>query len=423
MVKRTGGAVGVRLDEQGWGGGAVLPGVQDDGLTSGGERLLPGCQSESGSKERKDTYGVPQPNVTWLKRGGSLSDNVSLLFNGSLLLQNASLENEGTYICTATSALGKAVSTSVLHLLERRGLGIKTVFPKAQKKRVLQVSNNRANSNNSTGETMPQEPFWEPGNWTHCSATCGPLGVRLQRPRCVLASGQEVSEAICGPHRKLLTGFQSCNTRDCPARWFTSVWSECSVSCGEGFHSRQVTCKQTKANGTVQVVSPRACAPRDRPLGRKSCSVRPCVQQAIDQGNQCPGRCMGYAKRTQQRHTPCAHNSSISDCEDKKRPAFRRNCTSGPCETCWRVGPWKPCTVACGRGFQSRKVDCIYTGNCKPMADRHCVQMKPASWRHCLGPSCDRNCTDTTHYCMFVKHLNLCSVALYKQRCCQSCQE
>ncbi|ERE80745.1 A disintegrin and metalloproteinase with thrombospondin motif 16 [Cricetulus griseus] len=367
--------------------------------------------------------GVPQPNVTWLKRGGSLSDNVSLLFNGSLLLQNASLENEGTYICTATSALGKAVSTSVLHLLERRGLGIKTVFPKAQKKRVLQVSNNRANSNNSTGETMPQEPFWEPGNWTHCSATCGPLGVRLQRSRCVLASGQEVSEAICGPHRKLLTGFQSCNTRDCPARWFTSVWSECSVSCGEGFHSRQVTCKQTKANGTVQVVSPRACAPRDRPLGRKSCSVRPCVQQAIDQGNQCPGRCMGYAKRTQQRHTPCAHNSSISDCEDKKRPAFRRNCTSGPCETCWRVGPWKPCTVACGRGFQSRKVDCIYTGNCKPMADRHCVQMKPASWRHCLGPSCDRNCTDTTHYCMFVKHLNLCSVALYKQRCCQSCQE
>jgi hypothetical protein len=64
------------------------------------------------------------------------------------------------------------------------------------------------------------------------------------------------------------------------------MWSECSASCGEGFHSRQVTCKQTKANGTVQVVSPRACAPKDRPLGRKPCSIRPCVQQAIDPGNQ-----------------------------------------------------------------------------------------------------------------------------------------
>ncbi|KAI4535468.1 hypothetical protein MG293_014694 [Ovis ammon polii] len=62
--------------------------------------------------------GVPQPNVTWLKKGGSLSDNISLLFNGSLLLQNLSLENEGTYVCTATNALGKAMATSVLHLLE-----------------------------------------------------------------------------------------------------------------------------------------------------------------------------------------------------------------------------------------------------------------------------------------------------------------
>ncbi|XP_008842665.2 ADAMTS-like protein 3 isoform X1 [Nannospalax galili] len=368
--------------------------------------------------------GVPQPNVTWLKRGGSLSDNVSLLFNGSLLLQNVSLENEGTYICTATNALGKAMATSVLHLLERREPGSKIVFPKGQKKHSPQASNIRTNSSDPTRATLPQEPFWDSGNWTHCSATCGPLGVRLQRPQCMMANGQEVSEALCGSLQKPLAGFQSCNTRDCPARWFTSVWSECSVSCGEGFHSRQVTCKQTKANGTVQVVSLRACASKDQPLGRKPCSVHPCVQQVIDSGSQCPRQCMGYALRMQQRYTVCGHNSSDSDCEDRRRPAFRRNCTSGPCEACWHTGPWNPCTAACGRGFQSRKIDCIHAGSCKPVADRHCVQKKkPASWRHCLGPSCDRDCTDTTHYCRFVKYLNLCSLVLYKQRCCQSCQE
>ncbi|EPY75049.1 ADAMTS-like 3 isoform 1 [Camelus ferus] len=191
--------------------------------------------------------GVPQPNVTWVKKGGSLSDNISLLFNGSLLLQNVSLENEGTYVCTATNALGKAVATSVLHLLE---------------------------------------PFWELGNWTQCSATCGHLGARVQRPRCVMANGQEVSEAFCGHLQKPLSGFQPCNIRDCPSRWFASVWSECSVSCGEGFRSRQVTCKRTKANGTVQ----------------------------------CPGHCLGRAVRMQQQHLVCQHhNSSDSGCDDRRR--------------------------------------------------------------------------------------------------------
>lgn len=42
--------------------------------------------------------------------GESLSDNSSLLFNGSLLLQNLSLEREGTYVCTGTNALGKAIA-------------------------------------------------------------------------------------------------------------------------------------------------------------------------------------------------------------------------------------------------------------------------------------------------------------------------
>lgn len=72
------------------------------------------------------------------------------------------------------------------------------------------------------------------------------------------------------------------------------------------------------------------------------------------------------------------------------RPTLRRNCSSGACDVCWRTGPWRPCTVACGRGFQSRKVDCVRVRSCRPVAETHCVQRrKPASWRHCLGPSCE----------------------------------
>ncbi|XP_061250505.1 ADAMTS-like protein 3 isoform X5 [Bos javanicus] len=330
--------------------------------------------------------GVPQPNVTWLKKGGSLSDNISLLFNGSLLLQNLSLENEGTYVCTATNALGKAMATSVLHLLET---------------------------------------FWELGNWTHCSATCGHLGAQVQRPQCLMANGQEVSEAFCDQLRKPQAAFQPCNIQDCPPRWLTGAWSECSVSCGEGFRSRQVTCKRTRANGTVQALPPRVCILRDRPLGRRPCSSHPCVQGLFEQGNQCPGRCLGRIVRMQQHHIICQHpNSSESGCDDKKRPIVQKNCLLGACDACWRAGPWKPCTTACGRGFQSRKVDCVHPGSCKPVTKTRCAPgKKPASWQHCLGPSCDRDCTDTTHYCTFVKHLHLCSLDHYKRRCCQSCQE
>lgn len=365
--------------------------------------------------------GVPPPTVTWEKRGGPLSDSVSLLFNGSLLLQNVSLENEGTYVCTATNALGRAAATSVLRLLEQRWSDSKTVSPKDPKRQVLQASNTETHGQDPAGETLLPETFWKLGNWTPCSATCGPWGARVRRPQCMAPSGREVSQGLCGHLQKPRGGLQPCHTRDCPARWVVSEWSQCSVSCGEGFHSRQVTCQRTRASGAAQAMPPRACAPRDRPPGRRPCPNRPCAQQVVEPEGQCPGRCLGRAVRTQQPRVVCYHhNSSDASCDHRRR----RNCSSGACDVCWRAGPWRPCTAACGRGFQSRKVDCVLARSCKPVAGRHCVQQqKPSSWRHCVGPSCDRDCTDTTHYCTFVKHLSLCSLDLYKQRCCRACQE
>ena len=70
--------------------------------------------------------------------------------------------------------------------------------------------------------------------------------------------------------------------------------------------------------------------------------------------------------------------------------SFWRNCSSGACDACWCTGPWRPCTSACGQGFQSRKVDCVHTRSCKTVAERRCEPgKKPSSWQHCLGPSCD----------------------------------
>ncbi|KAG5198069.1 hypothetical protein JEQ12_007759 [Ovis aries] len=59
------------------------------------------------------------------------------------------------------------------------------------------------------------ETFWELGNWTHCSDMCSHLEARIQRSQCLMANGQEVSEAFCDQLRKPWAAFHPCNIRDC----------------------------------------------------------------------------------------------------------------------------------------------------------------------------------------------------------------
>lgn len=60
--------------------------------------------------------GVPQPTVSWHKKEGALNGNARLLLNGSLLLQNVTLQNYGTYSCVAANPIGKSIASSHLHV-------------------------------------------------------------------------------------------------------------------------------------------------------------------------------------------------------------------------------------------------------------------------------------------------------------------
>ncbi|XP_045438414.1 ADAMTS-like protein 3, partial [Pipistrellus kuhlii] len=299
--------------------------------------------------------GAPRPAASWEKRGGPLGGSASVLPDGSLWLRSVSRQDRGTYVCRAASALGKAAAASVLHLLE---------------------------------------PAWRLGNWTPCRAACGRPGTRVRRLRCV-AGGQDVSAALCRHLPRPPARPQPCPRRDCPPRWFASPWSECSASCGAGSRVRRVTCqrpREAEAGGAAGELPPGACDPDDRPPGRSPCSGRPCTAELA---GQCPRRCLGGPVRTQPRPGLCPHNSSDPRCEDR-RPASGRNCSAavagaaGACAACWRPGPWRPCSAACGPGVQARRVDCVHASSCAPLAEGHCPQSRrPASWRPCAGPSCD----------------------------------
>ncbi|KAJ7311057.1 hypothetical protein JRQ81_006655, partial [Phrynocephalus forsythii] len=238
-----------------------------------------------------------------------------------------------------------------------------------------------------------EEYRWERGEWDPCSATCGNAGTQFQRLECVNAKEEKSDRALCKESPKPAAIYQPCNIQDCPPRWSTSAWSECSALCGNGFRQRQRFCKQLKANGTVIRLSPDACTQKGRPLERKPCVGYSCTEWIVHPWGQCTGQCVGRGVGVQHRRAQCQYQNGTavltSLCNDKERPTTRRNCSSEKCDVYWRTGPWRPCTADCGSGFQSRQVGCIHWKNKRPVVDQSCAWRKrPATWRHCNVTPC-----------------------------------
>lgn len=81
--------------------------------------------------------------------------------------------------------------------------------------------------------------------------------------------------------------------------------------------------------------------------------------------------------------------NSWSDSQTSLRPSSVRNCSSEMCDVHWKVLPWRKCTVVCGSGFQSRRVECVHRQNRNTLPDQHCAwQRRPFTWQHCNITSC-----------------------------------
>ncbi|XP_063170025.1 ADAMTS-like protein 3 [Candoia aspera] len=239
-----------------------------------------------------------------------------------------------------------------------------------------------------------EEYRWKLSEWSPCSTTCRNLGTHFQKFLCVNMKDQNVNASLCKDSQKPVVNDQSCNIQDCPARWATTAWSECSASCGHGFHRRRIVCKQVKANRRVLTLPPGACADQERPLELKPCVGHFCAEWIVHPWGQCTGRCINRGVGLQHRLIQCqSQNGSVvlnSLCDSKKRPSIRRNCSSDSCDVYWRTGPWRPCPVDCGSGFQSRQVSCVHRKKRRLVADQFCAwQKRPMTWQHCSVTSCD----------------------------------
>ncbi|XP_031702131.1 ADAMTS-like protein 1 isoform X1 [Anarrhichthys ocellatus] len=271
-----------------------------------------------------------------------------------------------------------------------------------------------------------EELSWHFGEWSTCSASCGNRGTWLRRIHCVSLDGKVVQPTMCQHIPIPITSPVTCNRQDCPPRWLVSEWSKCSASCGGGWKRRQVSCQQLDARGAVRTLTAAACERTSRPTDSEQCTANNCPTWVTSAWGKCSGRCLGPTATIQKRSVICQHanGSSYTDCDLRDRPASVRNCSSDLCNVQWRPGAWRACTVVCGSGFQSRRVDCVHRRSGRTLANQHCAWLQqPPTWQHCNTTSCGSECKDTTQYCSVVKRLKLCYLDMYQQRCCGSCSQ
>nr|XP_044994576.1 ADAMTS-like protein 4 [Jaculus jaculus] len=218
----------------------------------------------------------------------------------------------------------------------------------------------------------PCPPYWEAGEWTSCSRSCGP-GTQHRQLHCrqeFSGGGSSVPPERCA-HLPRPDTTQPCQLRLCGHWEVGSPWSQCSVPCGRGQRSRQVRCVGN--NGSE--VSPQECASGPPPPpSKEACDMGPCATAWFhsDWSSTCSAEC---GTGIQRRSVVCLVSGETlrvgqeepgagageQACPPRSRPPDMRACSLGPCERTWRwyTGPWTECSSECGSGTQHRDVICV----------------------------------------------------------------
>ncbi|XP_036309167.1 ADAMTS-like protein 4 isoform X1 [Pipistrellus kuhlii] len=218
----------------------------------------------------------------------------------------------------------------------------------------------------------PCPPYWEAGEWTSCSRSCGP-GTQHRQLRCRQefgGGGSSVPPERCG-HLPRPNITQPCQLRLCGHWEVRSPWSQCSVRCGRGQRSRQVRC----VGNNGDEVSDRECASGPpRPPSREACNMGPCTMAWFhsDWSSKCSAECgtgiqrrsvvcLGSGEARGAGQEEAGVGTSEQSCAPGSRPPDMRACSLGPCERTWRwyTGPWAECSSDCGSGTQRRDVICV----------------------------------------------------------------
>uniref|UniRef100_A0A8C6VYZ8 ADAM metallopeptidase with thrombospondin type 1 motif 9 n=1 Tax=Nothobranchius furzeri TaxID=105023 RepID=A0A8C6VYZ8_NOTFU len=234
-----------------------------------------------------------------------------------------------------------------------------------------------------------QCPKWKTGSWGECSASCGD-GLQRREVFCQVGERRSPLETGC-PHRSRPPSSQSCRVADCPSRyrWREGDWQMCSKSCGSGHRRRALRC----VDYNQQEVHEMYCVNQIRPPDIENCNTHACeIIWITGEWTKCSVSCgQGY----RQRLISCSEvhvendnyeygHQSLSNCPGTP-PESYMPCDLGPCSPPpeWRAGTWGPCSASCGDGVMERTVQCVGGESNRCSGDA-----MPSTTKVCSNPSC-----------------------------------
>jgi len=229
-------------------------------------------------------------------------------------------------------------------------------------------------------------PFWNYGQWSICSVSCG-QGVQRRLVVCQLKNGTYLNHKACDINYKPKSK-QICENRKCPqiAKWITSDWQPCSVTCGLGFQYRDIGCENEKGERLPRQM----CSSRKRPTQQMPCERGQCPQWIAGDWTECNDQCQKtrklYCKKGQivVDYASCGIGSKpvdVMDCPSE-------NCISAP-EYSWKTGVWGMCSKTCDYSVRFRTVQCVDEQS-KQVPDAHCLRDSPMPSKRqaCFGGPC-----------------------------------
>ncbi|XP_056149822.1 ADAMTS-like protein 2 [Lampris incognitus] len=212
-------------------------------------------------------------------------------------------------------------------------------------------------------------------------------GISASYALCVRYDGTEVDDSYCDSVTRPEPTHEFCIGKECPPRWETSGWSECSRTCGEGFQYRTVRCWKMLSPGLDSSVYDSLCLSHElhKPASRKVCMGQSCGPQwEVSAWSACSARCGSWGVQT--REVRCSMETRL--CNVSSKPTMSQQCEGPPCDRRWTVSDWGPCSGVCGQGRMVRAVACRSSGGVV-MSEEQCDQsLRPLA----VYPCGDRDC-------------------------------